>query len=403
MERNKLSKGILLAACCVLAILSGCEYDGPSSIWTPDQQQAKEAPVINRVEPEDASGAAKIKLIGVNFSPKVEENFIYFNNVPARVKTASETEVTVYRPYIFGDSLAVRATVSGTLGIAKYYPYKLRPVSIVYGGFDELDFFYSIELDAEENLYAALNKTVVKVTPGGEKIEYGSMTFKITSGMRMGPGGYLYIQKKDDASIYRFDPGGGRAKVFARLSKAVAYFDFDENGNIFIGGNKSGLFVIHPDASVMSVGQYADFEIKSIRVFEGCVYVAAVYTGSEPIGVKSGVWKNEILSPNGDLADKELYLDWANAGDFSGSELNDITFSQQGDMYVATSNSDPILIVHRDGSSEPLYGGGFFTPSFFNLVWGNGKFIYVNRGSITVRELIRIEMDTQGAPYYGRR
>ncbi|OGC07773.1 hypothetical protein A2V82_03515 [candidate division KSB1 bacterium RBG_16_48_16] len=60
------------------------------------------------------------------------------------------------------------------------------------------------------------------------------------------------------------------------------------------------------------------------------------------------------------------------------------------------------MIVHKDGSTEPLYYGLFLSPAT-NLVWGNGNSLYINRGAAyEAVQVVAVEMGKPGAPYYGR-
>ncbi|MDZ7262734.1 MAG: hypothetical protein ONB05_11605, partial [candidate division KSB1 bacterium] len=108
----------------------------------------------------------------------------------------------------------------------------------------------------------------------------------------------------------------------------------------------------------------------------------------------------------GDLKERVLVFDWANSGDFSRWQITDLTFSQDGDMYVGTNkDSDPVLIVDpAQGTTKPLlsvYKGVFASPTT-QLCWGNGNYLYVNRLSDAGAGVKRIVMGKKGAPYYGR-
>ncbi|MGH7455224.1 MAG: hypothetical protein ACRENG_27965, partial [bacterium] len=186
------------------------------------------------------------------------------------------------------------------------------------------------------------------------------------------------------------------AQEFFRFPAGVSasFFDFDENGNIFGGGNSGGLFVRNSSGAIRSVGQYANLVIRSVRVFNGYVYVATA-------GAQPGVWKNQILAADGALGNNELYFNWANAGEFSAAVISDLTFAEDGDMYVAAERKqpDPILVVHPDGSTEALYKG-VLKYQVSNFVWGNDQYLYVNHDNASGAS--RIAMGKNGARYFGR-
>jgi hypothetical protein len=151
--------------------------------------------------------------------------------------------------------------------------------------------------------------------------------------------------------------------------------------------------------------------------------VATEYRGDLDTVPLFAIWKSEIVDDPNDadvpvtVGAKELFLDWSQSGDdFSDSQILDITFSALeagGDCFVGTSNgasdeddsTDPILIIHSDGSFEPLYKGGLLLPEnnepdATKIVWGSGEYMYVyNSVTETVN---RLGMNRDGAPNYGR-
>lgn len=419
MKWNEIKNKIILLASFLFIIL-GCEnkitYE---PVWDPDKQGAPD-PVIYNVQPDSAfGGVMEINLFGENFAPEINRNFVYFGRISAVVKAASANQLTVIRPIDLSDTVTIYLSVRDAYQSTKFGPYKLEEGIIEVG--EELGRVYSIAIDSSENLYVHRmnDKKIYKITPDGEQSEYGTFTEASTSSaMRMGPGGYLYLQRSTGTGdgfkrLYRIAPGGGEAERFVKLSRSVKSFDFDQNGNIYSGGINSGMFVIHSDKTFKKVGNYFDFDIRSIRVFEGYVYVAAGYSGTDTllssdsttviaVPAGKGIWRSQILN-DGSLSTVEPVFNWANSGSFSTSEINDITFSEEGDMYVATNNSNPILIIHSDGNTETLYEKILSGPTT-HLVWGNGNYIYINRygENDDVSGVDRVIMGKQGAPYYGR-
>lgn len=420
MKWNKNKNKIVLLA-SLLFIISRCEnkitYE---PVWDPDKQGAPD-PVIYSIQPDSAfGGVMEINIFGENFAPEINQNFIYFDRIQGVVKTASETQVTVIRPVNLSGLVTIHLSVRDAYNPVKFNQlYKIEEGVVDVG--NGLGRVYSIAMDSGENLYVhrQSDKKIYKITPDGAQSEYGTFTEAATSSaMRMGPGGYLYLQRSTGTGdgfkrLYRIAPEGGEAERFVKLSRSVKYFDFDQNGNIYSGGTNSGMFVIHSDKTFEKVGNYLDFDIRDIRVFDGYVYVAAGYNGTDillssdstmviAVPAERGIWKSQILN-GGSLATAEPVFNWANSGSFSASEINDITFSKEGDIYVATNNSDPILIIHSDGAIETLYEGLLSSPAT-HVVWGNGNYIYINRygENDDVSGVDRVIMGKNGAPYYGR-
>ncbi len=400
MNSSNTFKGFWLSLFFILSIGSGCEYDGPEEIWNPTLPDGL-APTISRIEPENSIAALEIKIIGDNFSPIVENNSVYVGDNKAEIKSASKTEICIYRPNLAGDSLTVKVVVKDAYTIAKYSPYKIESMITTVDAFDADDAIAIIDIDAENNIYAASNTVIYKLTPAGERTSFGTYTGKV-SAMRSGPAGYLYVQKPNSNAFSRIPPSGGKIQLYYTLPKKASFFDFDQSGNIFLGGNKNGLVRVKPDSTASALGIYDEFNIKAVRVFEGYVYIAAEYAGNDPAIPVTAIWKNQILNTNGDLGDKMLVFDWKNSGDFADAEVLDITFSQDGDLYIASDYTDPVLIVHTDGSSEPLYKDILLSP-ISNIIWGNSHYLYVKRNAnYDAVQVVRIEMNKPGAPYYGR-
>ena len=258
-------------------------------------------------------------------------------------------------------------------------------------------------VDNTENLYADIDKVIYKINPHGELSAIATIEF-ISSEMRIGAGGDLFIQKRDNRDLYRIPITGGTPERFTRIRKRVSKFDFDENGYIYSGGNKYGLFVTTPDGVTSTqIEDYENFyKINAVRVYNGFLYIAADTLTNDPAYSFSRIYKLQLLG-NGNLGDKIEVFNWANAGSHSESMINDITFSQDGYLYVATDYSNPILIIHPDGSTETIYEGLLASP-LTKICWGNGNYLYINWAGRTDEEsgIYRIIMGKKGAPYYGR-
>ncbi|MDZ7309707.1 MAG: IPT/TIG domain-containing protein [candidate division KSB1 bacterium] len=407
----KISRGdmrALLSVCAILVGLLGCEYQGPEAIWDPNQPLG-EAPVIEQVVPPSraAAGVNEIKLIGNNFSPDPAGNKVYIGGVEIPIKSASKSEIRVYRPTVVGDLLWIRVVVQGAAIMASHHPYRIDEVKFLVDALEGGLSVAALAVDKDENLYALnAQRNVRMVTPNGDISTYAAIPTRIiprnVTEMRMGPNGYMYLAS-NAANLDRIVPGGGTVERFGSIPQSVQYFDFDENGNIFAGGPR-GLFVVNSTGAATAVGQYEGFEIKAVRVFAPYVYVAARNTGTNTVGI----WKSRIESASGNLGDKQLFFDWAQAGDFAKVAISAMTIAEDGNVYVGTNDrtvTNPILMISSDGSqSEALYSG-ILDPGAERMVWGTGNSLYVSRGfsGITTRRVLRIDMGKKGAPDYGRK
>ena len=395
----------------LLALITlGCEAYPEVDLVNYEDQISGDTPRITSVDPPIGSGFASytiVTIVGQNFSPDSGGNSVYFSGVRAHIQSESGTEIVVDAPEITGDDLVINVIVEGALEIVSA-PYSLANLSLEYGGFGNAEKSRCIAMDADENIYAMLDdRTIVKVSPSGERTNYGTTTaFPSAGEMRVGPAGALYLQRTSQRIIYRVPPGGGDAEESITFPETVGgqsvrltSFDFDEHGNIYAGGIGGGLVASNINGNSYGLDQYLDgVKIKSVRVYDGFVY----------LGREDGIWRSEILSDTGSVGTEERIYDWANSGVFSASDLKSITFSANGDMLIGTANTantslDPILVLHPDGTAEALYSGQLLLPAD-HIVWGNGVYAYVNRGNrdAELRRIIRINLLKPGAPYYGR-
>lgn len=353
----------------------GCEMEAPTNLWK-TRPQGGPTPVIDRIEPEGGAtpGVLEIKIIGQNFDPIPERNFVYFGPKLAQFISVSPETIRVYRPDISGDSISVTVVVQGAVEFARK-PYRIDPVYASLGVFEASERIYTVEADKEGNVYVYLSTQVVKkLTPDGSSETVGttSSPFGIATDMRFGPDGYLYMQQRNNKSLHRMPPGGGEFELkYKQWPSAVNYIDFDENGNLYAAGKKTSVYVLRPDGSIETVADYKNFEVLAVRVHGGYVYFLAL---AQVPGVPSGIYRNPIQSTNGALGPSELVLDWSTTGAWASSKFTDIVFSTLGDMYISTDSSDPILVVKRDGSQVPLYKG-IVKSQALELAWSGNNLI----------------------------
>jgi hypothetical protein len=207
----------------VLLFFVSCEKEPTQSVFVEDPT-AKPDPVLTSIEPPNSAlaGIGQITIKGSNFSPKIEENAVFFGPNPASVVSASETQLVVQppNPNVIADSLEVKVSVIGAFLFSNIIYYALEPAVEEYGGYGNLgENLYSVALDSSENVYVwRAFRFVDMITPDNPNVtqDYGTSTI-VTSGMKMGPGGYLYLAK-NNTTLYRIPPGGGGHSSFIVLS-----------------------------------------------------------------------------------------------------------------------------------------------------------------------------------------
>lgn len=414
MKRGMLSTLGLAVLATAFLLPTGCTKDEPPVVWDPSQSGAA-TPVITGVSPASAlGGITKVTLTGGNFSPVDTNNSVYFGAAAGTIVSSTSTQVVVVPPALDEGGYVIKVVVAGAYGIATYGPYAVQYAGIEYGGFTDLDETYSIAVDGSENVYAqlkaAVNDTarvlrIAPVAPYTTKQLYGTLKDALlrpwpkASDMRIGPGGYLYLQQTNNVNIYRIAPGGGVTQLWTALPAKASALDFDQNGNIFAGGDRAGMSVVNTDGTKRIVGSFSTMTIKAVRVFNGEVYVATASPGATP-----GVWKSRILTTTGDLGTPVQVLDWSQApGTFPASAVLSLAIAADSTIYVGCDNADPILAISPSGAAEALYPG-VLSPPATQLIWGTGQYLYCNRDNAvgSKRRVIRIAMEKNGAPDYGR-
>ncbi len=376
----------------VMLIIISCEQNIPPAIWNPDVDYGL-PPTIENVDPDSAIGGVnEIIILGENFSPIKDSNIVYYKNQLMDVKSASESEIVFYRPNIFSDSADVKVVVPNRYnGVGKFPGYKITEVEIPFGDFrNEVNDITGIAVSKDNDLYVTIGRYLYKVLSNSKYEQVGaqlSRAFRRLTDIKFGPDGKLYVAVDDDI-IYKLDANTAVATEWAKPDKDIAYFDFfdDGGGNYYLyGGADKGLVRINSEGECTLIGGYTDdYDILSVKVYSGYVYLAIKYSGSWAI------WRNEIKS-GGSLGEKHVYFDWADAGEFSENEFTSITFDSRGDLIVGIKNTgtnvnttDPFAVVHPDGSCEAMsmyFNRDILEPTADQFAWEtNGRYMYINRG-----------------------
>ncbi|MCK5146737.1 IPT/TIG domain-containing protein [bacterium] len=400
----KISYTLKIAAMMFIILLAACEYDGPQAVWQPDEAGASN-PVITTVTPSDwaFAGITEITIQGQNFPDQMDFLKVYIGGKQAEIISLSQTEIHIRPPYhesVLKSNMQISVVSQNAFLAALYSPYQLKEASREYGNFQsQLDQIFSIAADPQENVYAMLKgKTIAKITPDGEREDSWATTpFPKASDMRASAD-FLYLQRSNNASLYRIPlNSGGTASVFVTLPERMRFIELAANDIIYAGGTENDIYIIQSDGSFTASTQYADFDIKGMRIFNGMLYVAANYNGSNDSFPASGIFHSTISSSDGSLGTPEIYFDISQSQTHASSDFHAITFAEDGDLYIGTDNNDPILIVHPNGSEEILYPG-ILSPEIEHLAWGNADFLYTNRtGDTETRNLVRVDMGKPGA------
>ena len=409
-EHSQLSAALVLL-CFVLLTLVGCKEEPPVSLYDPNAAAAA-TPSITSIAPPSGTalaGVTDVTITGANFSPVMQNNYVYFDASPATVLQASATELRVTPPNVVKDSIKVRVAVVGSVPFSNTMLYELKPAAEDVGGIESFEVPYGIACDTAGNVYVSLiargvGAGVKKITPDGVRSDFSpafSSSVNKWNGMKVGSGGFMYALARN--AIFRIPMAGGNAAAWAANvipNPGLANdLDFDASGNIWVGGSGSTVFsrVRVSDKNVKSFPFNGD--VRSVRVYDGYVYLGALLDSVE------GVWRFRIVSPDS-IGAREEYFNLTSVYGAGKGSVYAVTFAADGDMYLGTDHADGIRVVHPSKNSEPLYPG-VLQPRSLSFAWGTGPYLYVSRNggvvnSVSVaNSVVKINMQKTSAPYYG--
>lgn len=381
----------------IVLFMSGCSEDKIQTFYSPTATSLP-TPAITSVTPTGSAvaGIDTITVKGTGFSTALAENFVVFNASPAQVVQATPTEIKLVAPLLVNDSVVIRVSVRGSFDFSNKVQYALKPAVAVFGDFSPTELSSAITADAAGNIYSGyslngIEAGVVKFSQAGVRSTYAPKTGGDWTGLKMGPGGYLYAVRNIRA-VYRFTPGGGAtAAPWVSQATGITFidFDFDQTGTMWAGGNNANIYRIAPDKSVATFPFLGN--IHAVRVFAGYLYFAARTDAGEKI------WRAQITSAG--LGTPEIYFDFSSAAPLSIPQA--ITFSTDGDLYIGMNSSAGIMIVTpaKNYSTPLIVYKQLFGKGVDVIAWGITNDVYC---STTDGLLLKINVTgKKSAPYYG--
>lgn len=409
----KISK--VLLAVVLLFVYSCNEETTPSLYDLPAGGQP--TPVISSLDPPNSAlaGVSVVTITGSNFYPSLIGNIVYFNGVKAQILNATSTQLQVLAPNFVADTVLVKVSAYKSEDFSTYFQYKLEPAQEEYYKFDanNKQFPYSFIFNSSGDMLVSLfsNATnpygIKKIlpVPFDERtlLDYIPMSNpQKWDCLKFGPGNQLYGSRFVNA-IWKLNEGVTPTSPWAIATGSIIKdFDFDMYQNIWAVGTANKIYRI--DQNKVSTSFAVSGTFRSVRVFNNSLYFAGTR------GTTEGVWKIPILS-NGDLdlASEELYYDLSSA--YTGIQALAITFAADGDLLLGTNKDpDPIIVVHPNKSSEVLYPGVIPASKAIYMYWpaGSTSFYFTREEKkdptgkiIYSQSILRVEMQKNGAPYYG--
>jgi hypothetical protein len=343
---------------------------------------------------------------------------VYFNNEFGRVIQSSPTQMSVKVPNLVSDSVAIRVTKLGddSEPFSQAVQYQLTPAYSVLIRESGADMFtenivpYGLTTDALGNIYTSVVEFSVgigikKISPSGVIVPVGTLEDFAPRGgetsfnrLNMWQNNTI-IGARRVAAVFQITEGVA-ASVFLSQGLSQAYdIDFDENLNIWVGGR--GLFRITPSKELKSFS-YPDV-IKSVRVFNNYLYILTTVNDEDLIR------RYPIISSDSLGAAEDILNITQSVLPVSGTTAivgTDFDIAADGDIILGTTRTtDPIIIVHPDGTFESLYPGVIpQNTRIYAFAWGPEQYLYFTRdlNGGMIQLIARLDMQEQGAPHYGR-
>ncbi|MCL4550997.1 MAG: IPT/TIG domain-containing protein [Bacteroidetes bacterium] len=389
----------LLIVITITFIVCSCNQDASPSLFQTTPPGS--TPVISSISPANKAlaGVSEITISGSNFSSVNNNNLVFFGGASATVLQSSPTQIVVKAPNSIASNIDIKVAVQGVENFSNIVKYNLAAaVGIYYNFVKGVDQPMVVAVDKNENIYVNLaDKGIKKISPTGDLSDWapkGGESFFFD--LKMGPNNILYGTRNVRA-IFQIQQGSPSATfITVPTGNSLVALDFDANGNIWTGGSGGNIYSITNPGKVTTAFAI-DYVISSVRVYDGYLYVAGKKSTEEAI------YRYKINSSTS-LGSVEKYFDIDATYGLGKVKVGAIAFSADGDLIMGTDQTNAFILV-RNGAASTFYPG-LILPYVRSLEWGTqNNLFYIreyNEAAVTVRALIRVDMQKLSAPYYGR-
>ena len=340
------------------------------------------APKVDSLSPSAGYLKDIIKIYGSGFNSTPKYNLVSFGKNVGTIMAATSNMLTVQTPNISNDTVDVRVSIKGSEYWSQETPFIFKNTLETID--EEIVWPNGVAVDENDNVYvgSADEGVIYQITPDGNKTEFASVP--ISGSMRFGPQKYLYVCEQGEDKIERISPDGSTVEEVVSVSSPVA-FDWDQNGNMYIIENESGIERLDPSGTLTYM---TDFDAaKCCRVFGDYLYVSAIWDDK--------ISRFEITASG--LGDEEIMIEDLDAP-------LAIEFDVDGTMYYTTAWEYSLFTLAPDGSQETLYEGELIDPAespmhYLNF-YGKEMFI-VHPGWADVGTTVSAYIGVEQAPNYG--
>jgi hypothetical protein len=367
----------------VILIVFSCEKKAPTESEAP-------TPVITGIEPDTGYGGDIVIITGNYFNPDPHENIITFGGYNStRAYDGTETTLMAIAPNVGGmEAVTIKVNVIRVdcTHWSNALDFTFPPIMSIFR--DDFSNALGIEFDKDGNCYVsdADDWVIYKITPDGEKSVYSEVSGN--GDMAFDRDGNLYVCTGGDwgSEIWEVPPGGGDAELFTDNEDLSPFgVDWDDNGNMYVAGHRTGIFLITPDGDVSMLDIDVD-DAFSIAVFDNYVYWTDSRNnrvGRAPI-TADGVGATEIVYEDED-------------GTYMESPSG-MAIDIEGNVYVVSKEWDGNQNLSRfrpDGTAEVITT----LPTDNNRCMAfYGKYVYVTTQSYGT--VYKVYVGVEGAPPY---
>ncbi len=395
----------------ISAAIIGCKFDVTPSQWESNSTQGVTDSILQINPPFEARpGDNTITIIGKNFATPPDTNLVYVekidgdkSTVVADIMSSSSTSITIYRPNVVSDSCIFVLVSTKAIAATQTGLYKIDPVLVKYGAFLDNRSIGVVAGDKDENIYVvySTDKTIFKITPAGQKTVLDTAKNQPYGG-RIGPDGKLYLmENKVSLEVWDFQ---ANKSSFLKVGAAVKCGDFDLQGNLFAAGIRSDLVTVAPDSTTKLSGYFRSDIILDVRVYGDYVYIVDSTITPTATDPSKSIQRCKIDYANHTVGTPEVVIDWTTTGQYSTRSLTGISFSSDGEMYVATNSTDPILMVDPNTKNVSIFYKDILPSLCKQFFWGNGTYLYIISGNTSNPavdwSLYRVDTGFPGAPFY---